>query len=223
MTWLAHKFPGALFIVVWRDPADTARSMTRAASSGNFYFQKRGMRIRALLGYRRFRKEYLALRYSGIPVHALDYEDLTRNTEIVMRGICDFLQVPFDPRILTLENADRSSIYEGEHHSFAKGDKIVSGAERAEVLDGEWREKIARYVRRWQRLDPGWPAHASGTAKVPNAGQLEAGITERLTDAPTYKLWRFFDWFTAVIYSFAPLDVLRRHRQKKVSEQMRTV
>jgi hypothetical protein len=218
MTWLARRFPGARFIVVWRDPANTARSMTRAAASGNSYFQKRGMRIRALLGYRTFRKQYLALQRSGIPAYALDYEDLTRDTETVMKGISEFVQVPFDPRTLTLENADRSSIYEGEHHSFVKGDKIVSRAERVEVLDAEWQEKIARYVRRWQRLDPGWPAHASGTLKIPSAGQLEPGITERVTDALTYKLWRFFDWLTAAIYSLAPLDMLRRYRQKGAPE-----
>jgi hypothetical protein len=220
MTRLARRFPGARFIVVWRNPADTARSMTRAAASGNSYFQKRGMRIRALLGYRRFRAQFLELQHSGIPVYPLDYEDLTRNTEIVMKGICQFLQVPFDLRTLTLENADTSSIYDGEHHSFVKGDKIVSRAERAEVLDAEWQEKIARYVRRWQRLDPGWPALTSAAAKSSDAGQLEPGAAERLTDALTYKLWRFFDWLTAVIYSFAPLNFLRRHRQKKAAESM---
>jgi Sulfotransferase family len=66
MTWLARKFPGASFIVVWRNSSDTARSMLRAAASGNSYFRRRGMKTRSLVDYRVFHKQYQSRR-AGIP------------------------------------------------------------------------------------------------------------------------------------------------------------
>jgi hypothetical protein len=214
MVWLAERFPGARFIVVWRNPADTARSMTRAAASGNPYFQKRGMRIRALLGYRIFRREYLALQQRGTPVHALNYEDLTRDPLTTMRNVCSFLEIPFDPRVLTLENADRSSLHEGEHHSFVNGNEIFSDYERPEVLDSAWQKKIRRYVRRWQREDEAWPAYP----QLEIEDGLEPGISERLLDKLGYAYWRLFDEITALAFSFAPLRMLRRYRELQPAE-----
>jgi Sulfotransferase family len=211
MTWLAQKFPGARFIVVWRNPADTARSMVRAAATGSSYFQKRGVLLRALIGYRVFRKQYVALKRAGIPVHAIDYEDLTRNTETTMRGVCDFLQIPFDPRILSLENADRSSIYEGEHHSFVKGNEIRSGQKRPEVLDPAWKYKIDRYVRSWQQQDHGWPAYP----KLECENGSGSWAAERLADTLHYQTWKLFDQFTAAVFSFAPLELLQRYRGRR--------
>src|SRR5580704_18077849 len=99
MTWLARRFPGASFIVVWRNPIDTARSMVRAAGTGNTYFQKRGIKMRSLLGYRVLFKQYQALQRAGVPVHALNYEDLICDTRATMEGVCEFLGIPFDPRV----------------------------------------------------------------------------------------------------------------------------
>lgn len=219
MIWLAEKFPGARFIVVWRNPEDTARSIIRAGASGNPYFQKRGMRTRALMGYHVFRKEYLALQRCGIPVYALNYEDLTRDPQTIMRRVCAFLEIPFDPRVLTLENADRSSIYEGEHHSFVNGKEILSDYERPEVLDSEWQRKIRRYLRRWQREDEGWPAFP----QLEIEDGLEPGIVESLLDRLAYEYWRRFDQATALAFSFAPLRILRRYRELGPSESTRPV
>ncbi len=210
MTFLARKFPGACFIVVWRNPADTARSIVRAAASGNAYFQRRGVKTRSLVGYRVFRKQYQSLLRLGIPVHALDYEDLTRNTRTTMEEVCKFLQIPFDPRVSTLENADRSSLHPGEHHTFLRGDEIVSGVTRAEVLESEWRSKIARYLRLWRRQHEGWPAYP----KLPTLDLAEPTMKERLLDDARYICWRLFDQLIYVVYSFVPLGILRRHKQQ---------
>jgi hypothetical protein len=211
MTWLGRRFPGARFLVVWRDPMDTARSMARAAAGGSSYFQKRGMRTRALVGYRVFRRQYLGLVEAGVPVHALDYEDLIRDPRACMEGVCRFLQVPFDDRVLTLENADRSATYEGAHHESLRGNKIIANRERAEVLEAAWKEKIARYVRWWRRQEDGWPVYP----KLETPDGAEPTVWERLVDRAGYRFWKFFDWFTVVVYSFAPLDVLRRYRERK--------
>lgn len=211
MTWLAKQFPGSSFIVVWRNPADVARSMVRAAAAGASEFHKPGIRTRALLGYRVLRRQYLSLIRSGIPVFALSYEDLVRDTRGTMQGVCEFLQIPFDSRILTLENADRSAVYEGAHHRALRGDKIVEGRVRTEVLDPEWQRKIARYVRLWQRKENGWPPYP----KPGSEDLAEPTAAERLLDSACYHLWKLFDQCAAIIFSFAPLGALRRYRAQK--------
>jgi Sulfotransferase family len=211
MTWLARKFPGSTFIVVWRDPLETARSMVRAAASGSSYFQKRGVKTRALVGYRVLRRQYRALLRDGVPAYAINYEDLTRDTRSTMEGVCQFLQIPFDPRVLTLEHADRSAVYEGAHHHSLKGDTLVREHSRPEVLEPAWRGKIARYVRLWQRQDKGWPAYP----KPDPRNTAEPTIFERLLDQGRYRFWKLFDEFTAAAYSFAPLRVLQGHRNRK--------
>jgi hypothetical protein len=211
MTWLARQFPGARFLVVWRDPMDTARSMARAAAGGSSYFKKRGMKTRALVGYRVFQRQYRALVEAGVPVHALDYEDLIRDTRACMEGVCRFLQIPFDDRVLTLENADRSATYAGAHHESLRGNRIISTRERVEILEPAWQGKIARYVRLWRRQEDGWPAYP----KLGTLDGAEPTFGERMLDQIGYGSWKFFDWFTRVVYSFAPLSVLRRYRERK--------
>src|SRR5579863_9957208 len=46
---LAREFPDARFIVIWRNPIDICRSITRA-TDGDAFFAKRGMILRALHG-----------------------------------------------------------------------------------------------------------------------------------------------------------------------------
>jgi hypothetical protein len=225
MTWLAREFPGARFIIVWRSPVDTARSMERAAESGSSYFRKRGIKTRALVGYRVLRTQYQALVLLGVPVHTINYEDLIRDTDATMRGVCEFLQIPFDPRVLTLENSDRSATYDEMHHRVLRGDKVVAHKNRAEVLDAAWRAKIGRYLRLWRRQENGdWPEFphlVADGAEVANAepgfsgpALSEPAMSERLIDQASYRFWKFFDWFTAFAYSFVPLGILRRHRDR---------
>jgi hypothetical protein len=210
MTSLARKFPGAWFIVVWRDPVDTARSMMRAATSTGSFFTKRGIRTRALLGYQVMRRQYQALVRQGAPIYAIHYEDLVRDTRGTMEGVCRFLQIPFEERVLTLENADRSATFEGEHHRSLRGDRIVAHDGRPEVLAGAFRDKIARYVRLWKRTEHGWIASRSLAA----AEVEEPGIVERICDEAAYRYWKLFDHFTAVVYSFVPLAILQRYRNR---------
>lgn len=211
MTRLARQFPGSSFVVVWRNPADVARSMVRAASGGASEFLKPGIKTRALMGYKVLRNEYRALIRDGIPVHAVSYEDLVRDPRGTMESVCRFLQIPFDERILTLANADRSAVFEGTHHRALRGNKIVNEFERPEVLDAEWQRKIARYVRLWQKEENGWPPFP----KLKPGDVAEPGWVERQLDGIRYAFWKLFDRFAGAIFSFAPLSVLRRYRARK--------
>src|SRR4051812_40555921 len=83
---LANVFPGANFIVIWRDPADICRSIVRAAARDR-WFSKRGIMHRALLGLKRMKQDCDRLMASGVPVHEIDYEDLIQQPSEVMQGI----------------------------------------------------------------------------------------------------------------------------------------
>jgi hypothetical protein len=189
--------------------------MVRAAATGNTYFQKSGIKMRSLLGYRVLFKQYQALQRAGVPVHALNYEDLICDTRATMEGVCEFLGIPFDPRVVTLENADRSAIYDEEHHTLVKRDEIVASTGRPEVLEAEWQGKIARYVRLWRQQEAGWPAYPKlATCENEDPASTAPPTSERLIDYAQYFFWRLFDRFTEVVYAFAPLAFLRRYRAK---------
>lgn len=212
MNRLARLFPNARFIVVWRNPADTCRSILRAAAAGSSYFRKRGMTLRAVLGYRRFKAEYDNLVARGIPVYPVDYEQLTRDPAGLMPEICAFLRIPFDPRMSSLEGADRSALYGGEHHALVRGDRIVARSKRPDNLPPSLKKKIARYISLWREESGGtWPAFCDPLDSDPG----KPTIFERLFDEIRYRSLRTFDLITAWVYSFVPLFVLREYREAK--------
>lgn len=214
MNDLAREFPGSRFIVVWRNPADTCRSMLRAAASGSSYFQKKGMTHRALLGYHKFRVEYGKLLARGVPTYAIDYERLTSDPAGVMRGICDFLGIPFDPKMSSLEGADRSALYGGEHHAFVRGERIVARSERPESLSAHLKCKIARYISLWHgQYDDDWPAFHDSR----NGDPGKPGVFEKAFDQLLYRCLRILDSFTVWVYSFAPLEALQKYRAVKAA------
>src|SRR5579864_2070632 len=117
---LADDFPNARFIVIWRDLADTCRSIVRAGRGSNF-FAKRGITHRALVGYGRLKRDCDALTRRGVALHQIQYEEMIQSPDLVMQGICWFLQIPFESRMASLEGADRSAIYEAPQHAGVKG------------------------------------------------------------------------------------------------------
>jgi len=212
---MADDFPQARFILVWRDPKGTANSILRAAALGNSYFSRRGATHCGLLGYEVFKKECDRLLARGKPVCQLNYEDLVRDTPSVMRRVCEFLQIPYDDSFSSLEGADRSAIFDGQHHANVKGDKIVGGV-RPELAGTPLRAKINRYTAWWHQLCGGcWPPHphpAENTVKPPN------GLS-RLIDRLLYYLARMRDQVSPAVYSFIPISLLRHYRELKKSRR----
>jgi hypothetical protein len=208
MVRLAKKFPNAHFIVLYRNPFDTCRSIVRAAQKSP-WFAKPGMPLRALLGYRAMKREDDRLQSMGARVLQIQYEDLSRDPGTVLAGICSFLQIPFDVRMTQLDDADRSPIHDAPHHAGVKGKKIFAGGAKEEVLSPHLRRKIQRYVNFWHREYGGrWPLKpvpdSSDTARL--------GWMERATDAIAYHALRAFDEAVIFIYCFAPMRLLRAYR-----------
>jgi hypothetical protein len=207
---IAKEFPNAKFLVMWRDPADVCRSVVRAQSDS--FFAKRGMVLRALLGCRDLKAGYDALVGQGMQVYPVQYQDLVENPTAVMKGVCSFLDIGFDPRMTSLKGADRSAIYEGEHHDGVNRERI-SAKKKAEVLPDDVRDKIARYIAYWKSESKGsWPEHS---ATVPDATIGRAFFFERAMDRVAYRTLRMFDQFVALVYSYLPIGILRKYRASK--------
>jgi Sulfotransferase family len=207
---VAREFPGARFIIIWRDPADICRSIIRA-SKGSSFFSKPGINHRALIGSHKLKQECDALISQNIGVHQLDYVDLVRDPERVMAGICEFLQIPFDSRMCSLRGSDRSVIYEGSHHELVKQETIHSSITREEVLPPRLKQKIEHYVAWWKTQYAGtWPRYSvsSETGRYPTA-------LERAADQVLFRALRVLDKFTAFVYCYAPISLLEKYRSFK--------
>jgi hypothetical protein len=205
---VARDFPAARFIVIWRSPVSIARSITRAAQQDE-WFRKSGIMLRALLGCERLKRECGRLLQAGRPLHQLCYDDLVRTPQASMRAVCEFLQVSFDPRMATLEGADRSAIGGGAQHEMVMGSQIVSKCDRTEVLPREAEEKILRYLRLWQDwYGDSWLLLKGLTVKPGD----RPGKWEYFQDEFTYRLLRAFDFAVVFIYSYSPLWLLRAFR-----------
>jgi Sulfotransferase family len=216
MTRLSREFQGARFIVIWRDPFDICRSILRAAESPN-WFRKAGLPQRALFGYRQMKKECDGLIAAGVPVHEIEYEDLVQNPANVMLDVCHFLGVPFDERMLGLDGADRSAIYDGSHHALVKSEKIVSAREGREVLPPTLRGKIGRYVSLWrQQFNGSWPR-----VQLASAGDGDQpGLLEQYCDVLQYRILRTLDFIVIIAFCFAPLTFLKKYRNLKRDRQL---
>ena len=210
MVSLAHIFPNARFIIIWRNLAGICDSMTRAAQQSS-WFARMGMVHRAILGYHRMKLECERLIESGIKVHEIHYEDLVTDPARTMTGICEFLQIPFDPRMSSLESADRSAVFDHGHHAMVKSSEIVSSKERPEVLPSGVKKKIARYTRLWQNQHAGWPVHIT----VDASDCRKPSWIERGLDRLIYHLLRTYDLGVIFIYCFAPMFLLRGYRALK--------
>jgi len=214
MNQLADWFPDAKFIVIWRDPADVCRSIIRAAEKSP-WFARPGMDLRALLGCRRMKEEADQLVRRGAAVHQLQYDDLVRDPVNTLTAICDFIGIPFDPKMNSLEDADRSAIYNGAHHSMVKSTAIVANRERPEVLPPDLKSKVERYVVFWRRQYAGkWPVNAAVSD-----GVLPASLFERTADRVRHRLLRSFDLTVPVLYSLVPIPVWQKYRQLKSRHQ----
>jgi len=208
---VAKDFSGSRFIAIWRNPADICRSVARAVDQDG-WFDKRGMMLRCLLGCEAYKRECDRLVAEGVALHQLRYDDLVRDPEGTMRGICEFLGIPYDQRMASLEGADRSTIDQAPQHELVRGNQIIAKTERKEALSPELKLKIARYMRYWkQEYGDGWLLLQGRTVEpgeMPSAWEL-------FKDRMLYRMFRKFDSLVVIIYSFAPLWLLRAYRASK--------
>ena len=212
---LSRDFPHARFVVIWRDPEDICRSVIDAAAQ-SLFFARPGMVHRAILACEMLRKQTDALVSLGVPVHQIHYKELVRDTAKTMRGICEFLEVPFVPSVTSLEGADRGAVFEGGHHSAVKGTQIVSSRERKTALPREIEKKVRQYKALWKaKAGEKWLL----CRYLSDASETTPGNWERLTDGLLFSLLRFKDAVPRIAYSVLPLRLWIWYRSIKYDKQ----
>ena len=182
----------------------------RAAEKSPWFAQS-GMDLRAILGYRRMKQEADELVRRGAMIYQLQYDELVREPEKTLISICEFIGIEFDPRMASLEGADRSAIYNGEHHSGVKSSTIAAKRERPEVLSPELKSKVERYVVFWRKQSGGvWPGKAAVTE-----GTSAASLAERTIDRIRHKIFRIRDLSVPYAYALLPVSMWQKYRQMK--------
>ncbi len=208
--YIAEKFPDASFIFLWRDMQAVMGSIVRAAVTERL-FRKEGFANRALLGNEQLRRACDALKARGRLVHEVNYEDLASNTPECMQQICQFLELPFEPQLTSLEGTDLTALTRGKHHASVRSNRIVSPRKHAEVVPQVTAAKIDRYICYWrQRYGGNWPKYPLELTE----GTQPAPLYERWRDRFTYERLILWDKIVIVIYSITPLSMARLWRQK---------
>jgi hypothetical protein len=111
----------------------------------------------------------------------------------------------------SLEGADRSAVYNGEHHSGVKSSTIVAKRERPEVLSPELKSKVGRYVVFWRKQSGGkWPVNAAVSEGTPAASWVE-----RTGDALRHRILRAKDLAVPYFYAAVPVAMWKKYRQMK--------
>jgi Sulfotransferase family len=199
---LAQRYPGASFILIWRDPAETYRSILAAGRTSPF-FRRRGMFDRLIACHEIMVRDTRWLKQHGARVCEIEYPELVENPEAVGRRVCDFLQLEFTPRMASLQGADFTGVFEGKHHDHLRRG-IIAHRRLAVPLTGPETELLKRFHHRWLALRQDRPA----AAPQPSWSEL---TRYRLTGG-----WYLgCDQAVRALYEFLPLPWLRQYRQLK--------
>lgn len=217
VTRLSRAFPNARFVIIWRDLRHICRSILDAAETSPF-FNRRGMTLRAIVGYYDLKVQCDALIKRGGRVHQLNYEELVRDPVGHMKSICEFLEIPYDPRMSNLEGADRTAISDFRHHSLVKGEQIVATRNGSSGLPTELRDKIERYVKMWrEQYDGAWPACPKSFETTP----ARPSLWERFWDRVVYDFLQFTHHAAPVVFSFVPMKVWGKYRRYIAAKRIR--
>ena len=217
VTRLSRTFPNARFIIIWRDIRHICRSILDAAETSPF-FNRRGMTLRALIGCHDLKMQVDKLIARGGRVHQMNYEELVKDPVGHMKAVCEFLELPYDPKMNKLEGADRSAISDFRHHSLVKGEKIVATRNGSSGLPDGLRRKIERYVKFWRKQYNGaWPLYPTSFETDPK----DPSLWERFSDRLYYDFLQFTHHAAPVIFSFVPMKVWGKYRRYIAAKRIR--
>jgi hypothetical protein len=203
---LAERNPQSPFILIWRDPVEIYRSVVHAGRTTRF-FRRPGMLSRLIRYHEKMIEQATALEKTGARVYHVTYADLVDNTAEVCEGICKFLGVPFDPRMLDSSSADFSAVYQAAQHDYLRRGVIRRQKLTNELLNTRSIQKLERFRNRWNRLSPGKFIPAKSAV-----GMREPSFFERVRHGISGKLLCTWDDTKRVLFEFMPLDWLHTYR-----------
>jgi hypothetical protein len=205
---LHDEYPGAAFIYVWRNPVEVYRSVLKAGETSRF-FGKPGMLSRMIYSQEQAIHQAARIEKRGARVFRVNYADLVDHTEQVCRDISAFLGVPYDERMLKLNQADLSAIYKAPHHAFLRRGVIERQKYDRELVRPSVARKLDRYRCRWERLQAGWLKPSS------NATYVEPGAAEFFYHNTMGRALTKYDSLVRAGFEFLPVAWLRVYRLLK--------
>jgi hypothetical protein len=207
---LVERFPNAKIITISRNPAAILQSIQQAAKSAR-WFARGHMLERALYGQEKMLHDSVLLHNQDRCILHLTYEEFTNNPEAECRRICDYLEIPFDERMTTLQGADLSPIYNHPHHLKLRSEKISSSAVNQPDISAEWLDMLDTH---WQRTREclarlSSPLRPLGPLPPPSEKKIQRAIGKgRFLNYRTR--WKRF------IYHLLPAELIRIFRATKV-------
>ena len=205
---LHRHYPGATFIIVWRNPAEIYRSVLKAGETSRF-FGKPGMLIRMIYSQEQLIRQTAQIERAGAKIFRVSYADIVDRTEKTCRELCAFLGVPYAAPMLQLNRADLSAIYKVPHHAYLRRGVIERQKYPRELVKPSVAKKLERYRHRWERLQADW------LKPEPTAKPAEPFLLERMWDFVMGRTLTFYDALVRAGFEFLPLTWLRVYRLLK--------
>jgi len=205
---LHQHYPEATFIIVWRDPVEIYRSVLKAGQTSRF-FGKPGMLSRMIYSQEQLIRQAAAIEKSGARIFRATYADIVDRTEKTCRDLCAFLDVPYEARMQTLDQADLSAIYKAPHHAYLRRGVIERQKYHQELVPPRIIKRLERYRHRWERLQAGW------LAPIPGPKLEEPGLLERAWHCVLGRGLTLYDSLVRAGFEFFPLKWLRIYRLLK--------
>ncbi len=214
---LSRRYPGCSFIMIWRDPLEIYRSIVRASREAHF-FRRPGTLNRFIFGQEQMIRQAAAISRAGGRVYCVKYDDLVDKTQDTCRGICQFLGIGFDEKMLDLADADFSAVFpvSAKHHDHLRRGVIERQQFSEEVLSVPVAGKLRRFRSRWNRLQREW----AGVQGV-DGEEVEPSRGERLYHHVTGLFFHVIDGVRRALFEFLPLPWLRSYRLIKESFLLR--
>lgn len=206
---LLEKFPGAKIITISRDPAAIYRSVLRAGKE-NAFFGRRGMMERVLYFQKKMLADLVELKKRGADVLSITYDELSGDTEKTVGLICDYLGMPYEPAMCSLEGADLTAVYTAEHHIKLRSGKIEPTVAREEEKIPVSQESLREVWGHWQETIA-WLRGKRET--LPESKKSPPDIQELENRG---KVLHFWERWKRRIYHLAPADAIRVFRSAKL-------
>jgi len=206
---LNRRYPKAAFVIVWRDPVESYRSVVKAGQTSSF-FGKPGMLSRLIYYQEQAIQQAARIEQGGARVFRVNYAELVAEPEKICRQLCAFLSLEFDPQMLRLAEADLSPVYKEPHHEFLRRGIIERQRYPQELVTPATVNKLSGYRTRWERLQSRWLGGGN-----PSARRQEPGWLERIMDASNGRLFNLYDDLVRLAFEFLPISWLLTHRRFK--------
>ena len=207
---LAHAYPQASFILLWRDPLEIYRSVLHAGRDDHF-FRRPGMVARLIHHQEQMIRQATEVIRSGARVHHITYSQLVDNTREACVGLCRFLNIEFDETMVDLAHADFSAVYAGSHHDQLRRGVIKRQRLSDTAIHPSMDRKLRRFGTRWNRL-----LGQRFRVQIKEPSGSEPGLLEQVG----YRLaGTLLDWghnAKRALFEILPLPWLRAHRLIKV-------